>query len=306
MLMYISVIVCTYNRDKILRKCVDGILKNSYSKERYEIIIIDNNSSDNTRLICEEIIYKYKNVRYAFEGQTGLSAARNKGIKEAKGDILVFIDDDAFMNENYLQEVQSFFDENKNVVFAGGKINPIWNVEKPKWFTDDFASIIGETLYGDIDRKLNYPESPLGGNMIFRSSIFDIIGGFNVDLGIKGEKLYLGEENEICRKIVNLGYDVYYISNAIVDHIVHENKVNQRYIMERIKLEGECYGSYEGNEVNILKRFILLGKRIGILVVRDIPLYIINLFNEKKVFSKKCKINRSIQYIKALFFTLKK
>ena len=89
----LSIIICTYNREKYIRPLLESIANNDYPNTDYEIVLVDNNCTDNTRGVCEEFSASHPEValRYVVESEQGLSAARNKGIKEAKGDIIIYV-----------------------------------------------------------------------------------------------------------------------------------------------------------------------------------------------------------------------
>jgi glycosyltransferase involved in cell wall biosynthesis len=119
----------------------------SAEKHEYEIILINNNSTDNTERICLD--FKAKNTsidfNYFVEYNQGLSFARNRGIKESKYPILAFIDDDAIASYNYVKEIINFFEHYKDIDVLGGKISPIYETEKPKWmstFLESLTSVI--------------------------------------------------------------------------------------------------------------------------------------------------------------------
>ncbi|KZM58714.1 hypothetical protein A3Q36_02000 [Geobacillus stearothermophilus] len=228
----------------------------------------------------------------------GLSYARNRGIEEAKGDIIVFIDDDVEVAPNYVEEIISFFNKYPDAVCAGGKVIPVWHFEKPTWFSSEFASIIGETTYGEETRVLRFREYPIGCNMIFRKKIFSEIGLFNTELGIKGDELYLGEENEICDRILKLGHKIYYLPQASVYHRVHRNKVEKGYILKRLILEGHSMARMHFETMSKIKLLFQFVIRIFVLVFRDYLLLLYYKFTGKEYFSKQCKLARTKTYLK--------
>ena len=115
--LFISVIVCTYNREKYLGESLQCLARQDLSKDLFEIVLVNNRSTDQTEQICKRFSEENHqlNFRYFTEEQAGLSYARNRGINESKGDLIVFLDDDAMADEQYLFEVRQFFLENKNV-----------------------------------------------------------------------------------------------------------------------------------------------------------------------------------------------
>lgn len=295
----ISFIICTYNRANILKKCIDSVV-DSCSKhlDDIEILVIDNNSSDNTSVLVEELATRNEYIKYYKELNVGLSFARNRGIKEANGSYVVFLDDDVILDKDYLINLLQFINNNNDVVCIAGKIIPIWKQEKPKWFSDEFFSIIGETRYGSEVRILEEREYPMGGNMIFLKSTFNEIGYFNTDLGIKGDKLFLGEEVDICERVRKRGYDLYYSPDLVCHHRVHENKVNKEYILNRLRLEGKSVAKWHMDTLNKFGLIKSLVRRYCILTIRDIPLYMISSkFRLDSAFAKKCKYLRSKEYI---------
>ena len=121
----VSVIVCTFNRVKYLPICLEKLANQTVSSSEYEIIIIDNNSTDESGLVCELFIDSHKtiNVHYFLELKQGHTYSRNRGIAESKGEILAFIDDDAFVEVNYIENINKAF-SNLEIVALGGKITP--------------------------------------------------------------------------------------------------------------------------------------------------------------------------------------
>ncbi|NOV00011.1 glycosyltransferase family 2 protein [Paenibacillus planticolens] len=291
----ISVIICTYNRSEILRECIESVLKNQVEND-FELLVIDNNSNDNTEEIVSLFTNNYSNVRYVKEEQVGLSIARNTGIAEATGEIVAFIDDDVVVSPLYIQAIHSFFCEHPEEVCAGGKVIPVWEFEKPEWFVKNFASIIGETTYGEKKRILKFQEVPIGCNMIFKKEIFRKTGMFNINLGIKGDELFLGEENALCEKIRKLGRNIYYLPEAYVRHKVHRNKVSQDYVLRRLKLEGASMAQWHmetKKKTDVLLQYTL---RFMMLWCKDIPLLLLR----RNSFALQCKVSRKREYLKQI------
>ncbi len=98
----ISVIVSTYNNVSLLTRCMAGLINQTLSKSKYEIIVVDNNSTDNTKDIIKKAKKKYKIINYFFEKNQGLHNARHRGANEATGNILSFSDDDIIADKNWL------------------------------------------------------------------------------------------------------------------------------------------------------------------------------------------------------------
>ena len=231
--MFLSVIICTYNRDKYIYNVMESIVKGSLSTEYYEILVIDNNSSDCTEDEVSRFISDYPsaNVKYIFEQQQGLSYARNRGIEESSGDILVYVDDDARVNEGYLKSFYDFFEANPDCKAAGGPIIPEYDgYEEPEWMTYHLKRLLTAYLYfGDKEKQFPGKNYPGGGNAAYRKSIFDIVGKYNTSLGRTGASLAGGEEKDIFRKMDVIGVKYYYLPGSVLYHIIPARKMSDEY-----------------------------------------------------------------------------
>ena len=183
--MSITAIICTYNRAKYIGPLLKSIAANDLAKEEYEILLVDNNCTDNTREICEVFAEAHKDVnfRYVVETEQGLSAARNKGIKEAKGDIIVYIDDDALVDTWYLRTIVEYMSDHPEISAVGGPIIPSYeDTEEPKWMTRYTKELLcGFLYYGEEEQSFPGDRYPGGGNAAYRAEVF---GGGIISFGI--------------------------------------------------------------------------------------------------------------------------
>ena len=235
----LSVIICTYNREKYIGNLLESITKNTLKKSEYEILLIDNNCTDNTESVCQLFAKQHSEIcfRYLHEQEQGLSAARNKGIREAKGDILVYVDDDALVDEWYLETFADFFNNNPNIFAAGGPIIPLYETQEPKWMTRYTKELLcGYLYFGDKETMFPRGRYPGGGNAAYRSEVFQKIGFFNTELGRKGNSLMGAEEKDIFDKMQTLGMQFYYLPQAILHHIIPQKKLEQDYF-DRLTLQ---------------------------------------------------------------------
>ena len=134
--MTISFIICTYNRERYIYECLSRLAKNT-AQAGWEIVLVNNNSTDKTAAECERFVkdYKPENYRYFVEKQQGLSFARNRGIAEAKGEWLVFLDDDAMVEPDYIANLQRNIETHPEAKAFGGPIEPFFEGEAPKWLS---------------------------------------------------------------------------------------------------------------------------------------------------------------------------
>lgn len=228
----LSVIICTYNREKYIYNVLRSVAENDYPRSGYEIVLVNNNSTDGTQAECERFAREYDDVvfRYIEEMEQGLSYARNAGIRASHGDVLVYVDDDATVNREYLRTYQNFFESNPDAMAAGGPILPVYETAEPLWFSHFTRALItGKVYLGDNERRFPKGKFPGGGNAAYRKSVFEQIGLFNVELGRKGNSLMGAEEKDLFDKMTALGIDFYYLPTAILYHIIPEKKLTKDY-----------------------------------------------------------------------------
>lgn len=228
----LSVIICTYNRDKYIYNVLKSLAENTLSLDLYEIVLIDNNCTDNTKNECERFAKDFPNVifRTFVETNQGLSYARNRGIKESKGDVVVYVDDDALVNKEYLQTYYDFFNQHPEIDAAGGAIIPQYETEEPEWMSHFTKVLITCYKYhGDKVREFPKNDFPSGGNAAYRASVFKKVGLFNVELGRKGDSLVGAEEKDIFDKMTTLGMRFYYLPTAILYHQIPDKKLTKEY-----------------------------------------------------------------------------
>jgi glycosyltransferase involved in cell wall biosynthesis len=223
----LSVIICTYNRDKYIYNALKSIAENKYPYEGYEIIMVNNNSTDNTEAECRRFGADFPQPTYSYyvELQQGLSYARNKGIKEAKGDVLIFIDDDAVVMPDYLEQVQLFFNQTPNAAACGGRIYPCFESRRPRWMSHFLVSLTSAIDLGSKVKIFSQRQFPIGANMAIKKAMLDKYGVFNTDLGRKGGNLDGGEEKDLFYRMISGGEKIYYVPNAIAFHFVPDSRL---------------------------------------------------------------------------------
>jgi len=231
----ISVIVCTYNREKYLYNVLESVAEQEYPKELYEIVLINNNSTDSTETICRQFQHDFPDVsfRYIVETQQGLSHARNRGIDESRGEILIYVDDDATALSGYLQAYDDFFQNYPDAIAGGGAIYPVFEVAEPKWISPIMRSLLGGYLYfGDNIKVFKNGKYPGGGNAAYRKKDLTQFGYFNTELGRKGSGLVGSEEKDMFDRFRSAGRPFYYIPKAAIHHHISESKLTEKHFRE--------------------------------------------------------------------------
>jgi glucosyl-dolichyl phosphate glucuronosyltransferase len=231
--MLISVIVCTYNRCELLSKALASIVGSKVpSSAGWEIIVVDNNSSDQTRHVVEDLSGRYpRRLRYHLEPEQGLSAARNAGIRMSQGDVVVFTDDDVTVEPDWLWNLTAPL-LNGEWVGAGGRIVPVWGVAPPRWFPPNLIGPIVALDLGPIRVPLTI--APVGANMAFQREVFVKYGDFRTDLGRCGRRLRSGEDSEFGYRLFAAGERLCYEPSAVVHHPVPENRLQKKYFLSWI------------------------------------------------------------------------
>ena len=257
----ISVIICTYNREKYIYNVLKSIAENDLSRKEYEVVLVNNNSTDNTEQECRRFEADFPEVkfRYCLETSQGLSYARNCGIRQSEGDLLAYVDDDATVNKEYLSTYARFFAKRPDAVAAGGPILPVYETEEPSWMTHYTRQLITGKLYlGDKEREFPRGAFPGGGNACYRKSVFDTVGLFNVELGRKGNSLIGAEEKDLFDKMTTNGMHFYYLPTAILYHIIPPHKLTQDYF-DRLTFsigQSERYRTLQISRKKYLRRLV--------------------------------------------------
>lgn len=255
----ISSIICTYNRQKYLYQVLESIKNQSLNPLLYEIVLVNNNSTDNTEQIC----HTYKkdnpgiNFIYVTESEQGLSAARNRGIGEASGKYLTFIDDDAFPEKNFLKTIYDYLEQNPQVVAVGGKILLKYEQEKPKWLTPYLSSLFGYFNPGNKTGEFSKNRYPRGSNMSFRKIIFDQAGLFDTKLGRKGSDMQGSEEKELFARIYKMNVTVHYLPSAIIYHSVPPERTTIDFIRNQAISYGRSEKYYRQQHGELIRMYVM-------------------------------------------------
>lgn len=229
----ISVIICSYNRADYIIGAVESLYQQTLDKKRFEVFVVDNNSSDNTGELVQQFIQEHKDfdLHYLTETKQGASFARNAGAAFAKSPLLCFMDDDAIAETHYLERILGFFASHEDAAGLGGRIIPKYIPEEPKWMSHFVSSLVGNFDYAPERTVFKEGKYPLESNMIVRKKDFDTIKGFNTDLpGVKGTLRIGGEGKDFFLRLQSLNKKIYYDPQVIVEHIVEVKKLTPHYM----------------------------------------------------------------------------
>ena len=224
----ISVVVCTYNRAAVLERMLDSFFAQAGADEcSHELIVVDNNSADDTREVAARF-ERFEGFRYVFEQRQGLSVARNRGVAEASGEIVAFLDVDVIVDKGWLRNLQGCFDES-GAEAVGGRSYLVFEREPPTWLTAELRISLSEVDLGRERKTVEGGQRLYGLNMAFRKATLERVGGFDEQLGRRGKGLLGGEETVVFGRIAEQGGKIVYEPGAVVGHIVDKERTSWDY-----------------------------------------------------------------------------
>lgn len=255
----ITVVVCSYNRANLLKIALDSLVQQSASVDDFDIIAVDNNSTDNTKSILDSYS-QLKNFRAINELEIGLSAARNKGLNMTNSQYVAYLDDDAKADSNWISNALKIIDVLNPDIF-GGPIYPYYLNEKPDWFKDSY----GQYSVYEKSELLTQGKYLSGSNIFFKTDLLKSYGGFNTNLGMKGKELGYHEETQIQNKAFSENKSIYYSIDLKVYHVVAEIKQNILNFIYANYKSGKEGTKIWGNNIKI-KDFFKLFEKYNLLM----------------------------------------
>ncbi|MHB0869178.1 MAG: glycosyltransferase [Chloroflexota bacterium] len=239
----VTVAVCTAGE----RKTLDGSLRSLLAQERripveYEILVVDNSREDTgfvRKTAASVASDSAVPVRYAREPQVGLGFARNAAIAAARGEVVAYVDDDVVVDPGWLSELARVYRET-DAAAVGGRIDPIWESDRPRWLGDELLGFLSIVDYGPERKRCRYPNYPFGANISFRRAVLLEVGGFATGLGGGGAPTYLMDEIELCRRVERAGGTILYAPLAVVGHIVPASRLTRGFFLKRAVILGRA------------------------------------------------------------------
>ena len=259
---FVSVIIPTYNRSKLLSLTLDSFLEQTYPVDCYEIIVSDNNSTDDTADQVSELINSHNSrIRYLFEKHQGVHYARNSAAKIARGDILYFTDDDMLADSNLLKNLVAIFNYDPFIAVVTGRILPRFEVQPPEWveryLINAYLSLTDrdrpEQLVVSLDDKMVY-----SCHQAILRDVFIKSGGFNPE---NTAGIWIGDgETGLNIKIRSMGYRFAYTASSIIYHMIPKERMTLSYLVRRVGNQGYCdsYTEYRSHR----DRSLILSKML--------------------------------------------
>lgn len=230
--MKLSIVVATYNRAASLLRLLDSIAAMDAPRNDWECLVVNNNCTDSTEEDFKTFaaVHQDMNLRMVECSEQGLSAARNCGIKESKGEFIAFVDDDETVVPGFAGAYLRFFGESSAFV-AGGSVEVVYESARPRWMSKYLEQMIANPIDLPADTR-RFPRTmiPAGGNMAFNRHAFSLHGMFKTSLGRKGKSLIGGEETEMFSRIRTIGEGLYYVADARIFHHIPDSRLTAEYV----------------------------------------------------------------------------
>ena len=287
----ISLIICTYNREKFIAACLESCYNQSLPKSDYEVLIINNKCTDNTTSIVDLFIKNHPslNCRQIVESQQGLSFARNRGIGESASQILTFIDDDGIADFNLLAYIVDQFSEFPEYAGIGGKVNPIYETQEPEWYSPYLRMMVTAIDFGEHKFKCLGKKYPAGCNMSYRKKYLIEAGGFNNELKWRTDDKY------IFQAVSRINDNIYYIPTIEVQHHIDAARITDANFEKLSKM----LGSEEKIRILSINKWLYPAKLLEYLF-KYIASFLIAIG-----YSLKCKAVKGKYIIKFRWYALK-
>lgn len=224
----ITVAIPTYNRASFLRQTLAGIGAQQFPRDHFEVLVIDNNSTDETRAVVGEFASAQPAPRYILETKQGLDYGRNRAIAEARGEIVVFGDDDILVEPDWLAQIAVPLLADgaaRRIGAVGGEVIPVFPHGLPDWVREWHAPLAFRPDAGPLPAK----HCPMGANMAFPKWVFDELGLFHTALDRAAGNYFSGGDSEMIRRVRAAGYEVWFAPGAAVQHQMPANRTTFRY-----------------------------------------------------------------------------
>ncbi len=300
----ISAIITTHNRDEYLKKALKGLSEQTLPRNQFEILVVDNASTDNTKQIVSDMFSLLSNTQYIYESVLGLTHARNTGWMTARGRYIAFLDDDAIPSPQWLEKIVETFETVKpSPGCVGGKIQPIWESPRPSWLNDKLAQCLTILDWSDTPSFIKQPQYVAGTNIAFPRDLIKKVNGFKSDLGRVGKRLLSNEEILITRQIEKMGFKTYYHPDIAVYHHIIASRINKTWFTSRHYWQGvsDAITMRHLDAPSLISRLsTAIARAINLLFSpRNLARFFLDT-DDPLQFQKKCSVFYTFGYLRGL------
>ena len=225
----ITVAVITFNRSSFLRETLAGLVRQNYPAGCWELLVIDNNSTDDTREVVSSFLAATPSPRWILEERAGLDFGRNRAIDEAHGEVIALVDDDILMEPDWLAQLVAPFSGQTPppVGVVGGEVVPIFPDGIPEWLKGTHRPLKFRKDPGPLPPG----QAPMGANFAFPKWVLERFGKFDTHLDRKGAALFGGGDSEMIRRIRAGGLEAWFVPGAKVLHQIPAARLTLRYAL---------------------------------------------------------------------------
>ncbi len=258
----ISVAICTANRGDRFKATLESLAAQTLPNSDFEILVIENGERSGVEAIAKDSAGSNNlNLRYFHLESPGLSNARNFGVKEARGEIVAFTDDDAKPEPQWLEALVNVFDSNPDAVAVGGPVRIEFETAPPTWLTEQHRVLLAEHDLGPDAKDVAQPDELLRGvNMAYRKSVFAGGNLFSLSLGRAGDSLLSGEDTEFQQRLLDRKATIVYTPEASVIHCLRGDRMTPESFRERFYWQGVTEARVDRMRCRMTKRLV---KAIG-------------------------------------------
>lgn len=289
----ISIIIPTYNRCFQLENTLKSLTRLKTDPMRFEIVIVDNASTDHTKQVSENFIQHFPgfNIRYFYETIPGLLSGRHRGAEEAKGEIYTFIDDDVEVNDNWLETILNVMEANSDVDLLTGPCLPQYEIDPPEWLSNFWikdenglhCGWLSLLDFGDKEKEID-PIFVWGLNFTVRKFVFERLKGFHPDITPEKFQMFQGDgETGLSLKAKEAGFKAWYHPQVKLKHLVPKSRLSIDYFKQRAYSQG------------ISNSYTDIRKQNGLYSVTDLE----HSNPEIRIFIKKIR-----RWVKKMYFDL--
>jgi len=228
----LTIAICTFNRAEYLKETLSDLAVQSADNDLFEILIINNNSTDQTENVCRQFdrMHPELNFRWTTETEQGLSAARNRAIKKAGADHILYIDDDVHLPKNFVQRALNCLANLPELKAGGGRIFVTFDETNPDWIPSELMPMFGLHDLGEHYRFYPRDNFPRGGNMLIHKQVVERIGLFDPKLGRSGEIMIGSEEKAFFERARTNGFSLHYLPELLLYHRIGPNRLKRDYL----------------------------------------------------------------------------
>lgn len=260
--MLITVALCTHNHADRIGRTLEDLGRLMPPSRPWEIVVVDNGCTDETPSLLADAHWRPARVpvRVVREEQLGLSNARNRALREANGEYLLFIDDDETPDPQWLAAYEQAMLAHAPDAL-GGRIEVLFeHGRQPAWLQEELLGFLGRLDHGAA-RWLTGPDTPFyGGNFAVRRDVFAKAGEFDPDLGRKGRINLGGEDTEFYRRLVSAGHTVRWVPEAVIHHRIRADKLRRSYFLELHYRQGKSEGARKRGNASRFPPMYLYGQ----------------------------------------------